>query len=306
MQKLATLLGSSIGKKVVMAVTGIVLFGYVAGHVTGNLLVFLGPEAINDYGRFLHTFLHGAGIWIARAVLLAAVALHVWAAVSLALDNRRARPVGYRGRKNRESTFASRTMILSGPVLAAFVVYHLAHFTTGSAHPDFVPGDVYHNLVAGFRSRGASAFYVVAMLALGLHMYHGVWSMLQTLGANHPRWNPLRNRVSKLATVLIVAGFLSVPVAVVLGMLKDRSAQGQRAERAGELEGARRSAGSPSGQRAARAAGLTPAAGYRDRQPPRPSIEASPRPRAISIPWERAGELEGARRSAPSLNDDRE
>ncbi len=221
MQRLATLLDSSVGKKVVMGVTGVILFGYVAGHVTGNLLVFLGPEAINDYGRFLHTFLHGTGIWIARAGLLAALVLHVWASASLAAENRAARPVGYRRRENRESTFASRSMILSGPVLAGFIVYHLAHFTTGSVHPSFVPGDVYHNLVVGFRSWGAAAFYALAMLALGLHLYHGAWSMLQTLGASHPRWNLLRNRAAKVATVLIVAGFLSIPAAVILGLLRE-------------------------------------------------------------------------------------
>jgi len=220
MQRLANLFDSSVGKKVVMAVTGFILFGYVAGHVTGNLLVFLGPHAINGYGLFLHTFLHGTGIWIARAGLLAAVVLHVWASVSLTAENRAARPVGYRRRENRESTLASRSMILTGPVLAGFIVYHLAHFTTGSLHPSFVPGDVYHNLVAGFRSWGAAAFYTLAMLALGLHLYHGAWSMLQTLGASHPRWNLLRNRAAKVATVLIVAGFLSVPAAVILGLLR--------------------------------------------------------------------------------------
>ena len=221
MQRLANLFDSSVGKKVVMAVTGFILFGYVAGHVTGNLLVFLGPHAINDYGRFLHTFLHGTGIWIARAGLLAAVVLHVWASVSLTAENRAARPVGYRRRENRESTLASRSMILTGPVLAGFIVYHLAHFTTGRLHPSFVPGDVYHNLVAGFRSWGAAAFYTLAMLALGLHLYHGAWSMLQTLGASHPRWNLLRNRAARVATVLIVTGFLSVPAAVILGLLRE-------------------------------------------------------------------------------------
>jgi succinate dehydrogenase cytochrome b subunit len=221
MTKLATLLDSSVGKKVVMAVTGAILFGYVAGHVSGNLLAFLGPQAINEYGHFLHTFLHGTGIWIARAGLLVALVLHVWAAVSLAAENRAARPVGYRKRKSQESTFASRTMILSGPLLAVFVVYHLAHFTTGSVHPSFVAGDVYHNLVAGFRLPGVVAFYALAMLALGLHLYHGAWSMLQTLGASHPHWNLLRNRAAKVATVLVVLGFLAIPTAVILGLLRE-------------------------------------------------------------------------------------
>jgi succinate dehydrogenase / fumarate reductase, cytochrome b subunit len=224
MQRLASLLGSSIGKKLVMAATGVLLFGYVASHVTGNLLVFLGPQAINDYGKFLHTVLHGTGIWIARAVLLAAVGLHIWAALSLTRENRAARPEDYRARRNRESTLSSRTMVFTGVLLAVFIVYHLAHFTTGHAHPQFVPGDVYHNMVSGFRPVVVSAFYVLSMLALGLHLYHGAWSMLQTLGASHPRWNGLRNRTAQVATIVIVAAFIAIPVAVLLGVLHERPA----------------------------------------------------------------------------------
>ena len=167
MQRAATFFGSSIGKKVVMAATGLVLYGFVIGHMVGNLQIYLGPKAINDYAEFLQHFLHGQGIWLARGSLLVAVGLHIWAAVTLTLSNWSARPVGYRDWQARESTYASRTMVWSGPILAAFIVYHLAHFTVGSVHPEFVKGEVYRNVVVGFQNPFASAFYVLAMCALG-------------------------------------------------------------------------------------------------------------------------------------------
>lgn len=202
-----------------MAVTGLVLYGFVVGHMLGNLQVFLGPEAINAYGEFLQHVLHGQGIWIARAALLLAVALHVWAAVSLTLANWSARPTGYREWQARESSYASRTMVWSGPLLFLFIVYHLAHFTVGNAHPDFVRGDVFRNVVVGFQNPFASAFYILAMLALGLHMYHGFWSMLQTLGLSHPRWNRVRRGLSLLLAGAVIAGNISIPLAVLTGRI---------------------------------------------------------------------------------------
>ena len=220
MQKLATLLGSTIGKKVVMAVTGIILFGFVVGHMIGNLQIYLGPHAINEYGRFLREFLHGGGIWIARAGLLVAVALHIWAAVSLTVENRAARPVGYRRRRHLESTYASRTMAWSGPILALFIAFHLADLTFGAVTPGFVEGDVYNNLIRSFSRVPASAFYILAMLALGLHLHHGIWSGLQTLGGSHPRWNDLRNRLAALVAAAVVIGNISIPVAVLTKVVK--------------------------------------------------------------------------------------
>ncbi|HMK72030.1 MAG TPA: succinate dehydrogenase cytochrome b subunit, partial [Myxococcaceae bacterium] len=140
-------LHSTVGKKMVMAVTGLILFGFVIAHMLGNLQVYLGAEALNDYGHFLHTFLHGAGIWIFRAVMLTAVLLHIWAMGSLTVANMRARPVGYREWKARTSTYSSRTMRWSGFFLLAFIVLHLLNLTTGDVHPDFIPGDVYHNFL---------------------------------------------------------------------------------------------------------------------------------------------------------------
>ena len=142
---------STIGRKVIMAVTGAILFGFVLVHMLGNLQVYLGPEALNHYGVFLRELLHGTGIWVARAILLAAVVLHIWSATSLTLTSRRARPEGYRDEKWKESTYASRTMRWGGVILLLFIIYHVLHFTTGTVHQSFIEGDVYHNFVAGFQ-----------------------------------------------------------------------------------------------------------------------------------------------------------
>ena len=216
-------LGSSIGKKVVMAVTGLALFGFVVAHMLGNLQVYLGPAALNDYAEALRHY--PALLWAARIGLLVAAALHVWAAYSLTMMNRAARPEGYREKEHRESTYASRTMRWSGVFLLLFIVYHLMHMTWGNAHPDFVPGDVYHNFIVGFRQVAVTVVYVVAMLALGLHLYHGVWSFLQTLGLSHPRYNHLRHAFATLVTTVVVLGNISMPVAVLAGWLDEPPAR---------------------------------------------------------------------------------
>ena len=216
----ASLYGSTIAKKVVMALSGVILFGYVVVHMTGNLQIYLGPHAINEYGLFLHEMLHGTGIWIARTVLLLAVVLHIWSATSLTLTSWAARPQGYRAEQHRQSTYASRTMVWSGPILFFFIVFHLADLTLGSANPSFIAGDVYHNLVASFSRWPVSAFYIVAMLALGLHLRHGIWSMLQTLGLSHPRWTALRSAFATLFAAIVVIGNISIPVAVLTGLVK--------------------------------------------------------------------------------------
>ena len=213
-------LTATVGRKMVMAVTGVVLFGFVILHMVGNLQLYAGAEAINEYGHFLHTFLHGAGIWIVRSVLLVAVLLHIWAMAALTLSNRQAREVGYRIWTARESTYASRTMRWSGVFVLAFIIFHLLHLTTGTVHPDFIPGDVYHNLITGFQVVPVAIFYILATLMLALHLFHGAWSMLQTLGLNHPRYNRLRNTVSVGLAVLVVVGNLSFPIVVLTGLLR--------------------------------------------------------------------------------------
>ena len=211
---------STIGRKIVMAVTGLILFGFVLAHLAGNLQLYLGPDAINAYGVFLRQVLHGAGLWIARAVLLVAVVLHIWSAASLTRTSRAARPVGYRSFRPRESTYASRTMRWGGVIVLLFVIYHLLHFTFGTVHPSFVPGDVYHNMVAGFQVGWVSAFYIVAMLALGLHLRHGLWSMFQTLGVAHPRYERCAKAFAAVFATVIVLGNISFPIAVLAGWVR--------------------------------------------------------------------------------------
>jgi succinate dehydrogenase / fumarate reductase cytochrome b subunit len=218
-----SLLASSIGKKVVMAATGVILFGFVVAHMLGNLQAYLGPAALNHYAETLRSV--PALLWAARVVLIVSAALHVWAAYSLTRMNRTARPKAYRMRETRESTLASRTMRWSGGLLLAFIVYHLMHFTFGTpaVHPSFVRGDVYHNFVTGLRVLPVAVFYVAAMFALGFHMYHGVWSMMQTLGLSHPRYDRLRHRFAVAVTVVVVAGNVSFPLAVLAGIIRERS-----------------------------------------------------------------------------------
>jgi succinate dehydrogenase cytochrome b subunit len=213
-------LGSTIGKKIVMASTGVVLFGFVLAHMVGNLQLYLGSEALDQYAVFLREFLHGGGLWIARAVLLACAVLHVWAAASLTLADRAARPVGYREWEPRESTRASRTMRWSGVVLLVFIVYHLLDLTFGVVNPAFEEGRIYHNVVASFRSVPVSLFYIVAMLLLWSHLRHGVWSMLRTLGLSHPRYEQLAHRLAGVFATIVVAGNVSFPLAVLFGVVE--------------------------------------------------------------------------------------
>jgi succinate dehydrogenase / fumarate reductase cytochrome b subunit len=202
-----------------MALTGVILFGFVTVHMLGNLQAYAGRETLNSYAELLQTMGHGGGIWIFRAVLLSAVGLHIWAAVTLSRDNRKARPTGYRAQQLRSATWASRTMIVSGLILAAFIVYHLLHLTTGTLHPSFVRGDAYHNLVAGLQVPAAAGFYLVAQLCLGLHLWHGAWSFTQTLGLSHPRYNVLRRSLAGGLTAVVVTVNLSYPIAVLTGII---------------------------------------------------------------------------------------
>ena len=231
MSEPGSFLGSSIGRKVVMAVTGLILFGFVIGHLLGNLQVYQGPEKLNGYAEALRHL--GPLLWVARGVLLLSVGLHIWAAVSLTRSNRSARPRGYERWDSQSSTYASRTMRWSGVIVLLFVVYHLLHFTFGArvVHPQFIPGDVYHNFITGFQNPLVSAFYILAMLALGLHLYHGAWSILQTVGASHPRLDRVRYGLAAVVTALIVLGNISMPVAVMAGLLRhDRPPRALTAE----------------------------------------------------------------------------
>lgn len=216
----ASFLGTTVGRKIVVAATGVLLVGFVFLHMIGNLQLYLGPDAINRYAVLLRTMLHGAGIWVFRAVMLTAIGLHVWAATTLTLESWAARPQGYRLWRAKDSTYASRTIRWGGVMLALFVTYHILHFTVGSAHPDFREGDVYHNVVAGFRVWYASAVYIAAMIMLGLHLDHGIWSLCQTLGLQHPRYKRLVRGFSRAFAILIVVGNVSFPIAVLTGVVR--------------------------------------------------------------------------------------
>jgi succinate dehydrogenase / fumarate reductase cytochrome b subunit len=218
MSSLLRFLQSSIGKKLLMAVTGLILFGFVFVHMLGNLQAYGAPHKLDDYGALLRKA--PALLWGARLVLLASVVAHAWTAWSLTRQGWAARGVDYRQRENYASDYASRTMRWGGVTLALFIVYHILHFTTGTLHPSFVHGAVHQNFVAGFKVVPVSAFYVLAMCALGLHLYHGVWSLTQTLGLDHPRYNPLRRVAAGAFAGLITVVNISFPVAVLAGIIR--------------------------------------------------------------------------------------
>jgi succinate dehydrogenase / fumarate reductase, cytochrome b subunit len=211
---------STVGKKIVMAVTGAILFLFVIGHLLGNLQVFEGPAKLNAYGAFLHSI--GEVLWPVRIVLLLAVALHIIATVQLALRKKRARPIGYSRKQAIASSYASRTMYWSGPIVLAFIIFHLLHLTAGYVHPGaaYIEGDVYHNVVSGFQVWWVSLSYIVAICLLGLHLRHGLWSMFQTVGIHQPQHTARLKKAAMVIAVLIVLGYISIPISVLLGLVK--------------------------------------------------------------------------------------
>jgi succinate dehydrogenase cytochrome b subunit len=225
---LAVLWGTMVGKKVVMAVTGIVLVGFVIAHMLGNLKIFLGAQAIDTYAVFLRTMgeplaPYRALLWVVRIVLLTCVVLHITAAVQLTRMSRAARPHGYETKPPMATIYASCAMRLSPVILIVFIVYHLLHLTGGVV--GFQPGQfrdlsVYHNVVAGFSVWYVSLFYIVAMAALCLHLDHGVWSLLQTLGWNNARTTSKLKTLSRVVALAVFVGFISVPVAVLAGWVR--------------------------------------------------------------------------------------
>jgi succinate dehydrogenase / fumarate reductase, cytochrome b subunit len=217
MSRALTFYSTSIGKKVVMAITGLILFGFVIGHMLGNLQVFMGANQMNAYAAMLKA--NATLLWGVRIVLLVAVILHIVAAVQLTRMSQRSRPEGYHYKDVIQADYAARTMRWSGPIIAVFVIYHLLHFTSGSVHPQFDVHDVYRNVILGFRVWPISAFYIVAMVALALHLWHGVWSMFQTLGLVNPKTDKIIHRLAATATLAIVIGFISIPMAVLAGFI---------------------------------------------------------------------------------------
>jgi len=231
MNIIAYLFKSSLGKKYIMAGTGCCLFFFVIGHLVGNLQVFLGPEAINRYGHFLQS--NPELIWPARLGLLTMVGLHIWSAARLTLENRAARPIAYDTYRPVGSSYASRTMFMSGLIIATFIVYHLLHFTfqvqainfTGQDFVGFTDPakqhDIFRMIVTGFRNPLVSGFYLLGMGLLCLHLSHGVSSMLQSLGWKNDAYRPIVDCGAKILATLIFLGYSSIPVAILLGYGKD-------------------------------------------------------------------------------------
>ena len=210
---------TTVGKKIVMAVTGVIMIAYLIGHVVGNLLVFRGAAPLDAYAAFLK---HQTGpLWILRTVLFVSVVLHVTAAIQLYRLDRAARPQGYARTNLQAATAGSRSMRIGGLVIAAFNVFQILHFTTGTIHPaPFEEARVYDNVVGSFRIWWVSALYVIAMIAIGLHLFHGAWSWLRTLGLSRPRSEPLRRPIAAALAFLIWAGFTVIPVAIFFGLVR--------------------------------------------------------------------------------------
>jgi succinate dehydrogenase / fumarate reductase cytochrome b subunit len=218
--------GTTVGKKVAMALSGLALVLFVIGHMAGNLKIFAGVDSatgdykIDDYGVFLRTmgsemFGREGVLWIVRIGLLAAVVIHALSGIALARLNRRAKPQGYQVRSYRSANAASLTMLYGGLFLIVFITFHILHFTTGTLHfSGFVHGQVYANVYSV-----TAGVYVVAMALLGLHLYHGTWSMFQTLGVDAPRWNSGIRTAAKVVAVAMFLGFSSVPVGIAVGAL---------------------------------------------------------------------------------------
>jgi len=215
-----------IGKKAVMAVTGLVLVGYVVAHLLGNLQIYGSPDMINNYAAMLHNPKLAGALWMARLVLMLCVILHITAATQLTLQNRAARPTSYYKKADVPSSYAARTMIWSGIIIAAFVVFHVLHLTVGA-----VPGlpaeeiganqpDARANVIHGFQNPAVSGFYILAIVLLCMHLYHGIWSMFQSVGLSHPKYTPGLKRGAAIIAILLAIGYISIPVSVMAGLVR--------------------------------------------------------------------------------------
>lgn len=218
--RLGALWRTAIGKKALMAVTGIVLFLFVVGHMVGNLQMLKGDggAAINHYAELLRISM--PFLWFVRIVLLAAALVHAVAGIQLWLDRQKARPVTYQDYRPVVSSAASRTMIWSGLLILAFVVYHLLDLTVGVIHPEFEHGQVYANVLRSLGSIAGGGFYVIAMIGLGFHLWHGLWSIFQSLGFANRGLSATIQKVAIGAAVLLTLGFAAIPLAVLVGVVK--------------------------------------------------------------------------------------
>jgi succinate dehydrogenase / fumarate reductase cytochrome b subunit len=227
MNSLAAFYRSTIGKKIIMGVTGLIGIGFVILHMAGNLQVFIGQSKINSYGALLHGPLAEL-TWLLRIILIVSLILHVTMAYQLTQRSAAARPVGYQKKTPQVATLASRTMKWGGVLLLIFIVFHILHFTTETIDPGGWRGmtdleghrDVYGNLIASFRVWWVSLFYIVAMIFLGLHLYHGAWSSVRTLGYAKPSGHPLHRKIALAVAAIVWLGFTLVPVGVIVGLIR--------------------------------------------------------------------------------------
>jgi len=231
---LLDLYSTAVGKKYVMAITGLIGIGFVIFHMVGNLKMYLGlinhdGERVYDvdvYGEFLRELLvpilpRTYFLWIMRLVLIGAVVLHVHAAYTLTILNRRARPVKYQSARDYQvANFASRTMRWTGIIVLLFLLWHLADFTWGWFNPDYARGEVYRNVDASLSRLPVAALYIVANIALGIHLFHGTWSLFQSMGWNNPRFNEWRRGLAAGVATIIVVGNVSFPIAVIAGIIE--------------------------------------------------------------------------------------
>lgn len=232
MSWLQRFLSSTIGLKVLMAVTGLMMFGFVLVHMIGNLQVFLGPDQYNHYAAFLQS--QPEIVWIARLTLLGAVGAHIGSAVTLVRRSSAARPAGYKEHSWLNSSYAVRTMRWGGVIVLAFIAFHLAQFTVAGVgvenfrHCEWTDGEfhcfAYQNFVQGFQNPAVVGFYVVAQIFLGLHLAHGIWSMLRTLGISNPRFIELAQKGAVAFGVLVTLGNVLMPIAAMSGILPDTDA----------------------------------------------------------------------------------
>ncbi len=213
---------STIGKKIVMAVTGIIGILFVLGHMSGNFLMFKGQGAMHDYALLLRTSM--PLLWAIRLGLLAAVALHALAAYQLTMISRAARPQAYAQRRPQVTTFAAKTIRWGGVLLLVFIVFHILHMTLGTVHPQFTHLDPYNNVRIGLANPTVAAFYILAMAALGLHLFHGTWAAVRTLGAARPSPQPLKRRLALVLAIVVAGGFIAIPVASMAGLFPEAPA----------------------------------------------------------------------------------
>lgn len=218
MSWLSSFARSTVGMKIIMGASGLVLYGFVFIHMLGNLQVFEGAEKLDAYGEMLHQVTEV--LWGMRLVMITSVVLHVWAAVNLSRRSLAARPKGYAKKRNLAANLASLTMKFTGPVILVFLVYHLGHFTTGTFHPEYEFGAVYANVVSAFGNPLVVGFYVLAQLALAPHIAHGGYSMLRTFGLESDAWAGLGRIASRAFAAVIVIGNIAIPVAILAGLVK--------------------------------------------------------------------------------------